>query len=63
MEQSEIAPQDTQQERKKNNLLRLLRDLIQEVEDGQFYGEFGVTFATQNGRIGHYEVTHRRTYK
>lgn len=55
--------QDTQQERKKNHLLRLLRDLIQEVETEQFYGEFGVTFTTQNGRIGHYEVIQRRTYK
>lgn len=63
MNQTEIIPQDTQQERKKNHILRLLRDLINEVEDGQFYGEFGVTFTTQNGRIGHYEVNQRKTFK
>lgn len=63
MDQTEAIPQDTQQERKKNQLLRLLRDLIAEVETEQFYGEFGVTFTTQNGRIGHYEVIQRRTYK
>lgn len=55
--------QDTAQERKKQQLVKLMRELIEQVESNEQYGEFGVTFSTQAGKIGHYEVHRRETYK
>lgn len=54
---------DTVQERKKAQIVSLMRKLIDEVEKGEFYGEFSVAFTAQNGRIGHYEERRVRTYK
>lgn len=63
MIQKTESPQDTPQERKKNHLIRLLRELIEKVEHEELYGEFGVSFTTQNGRIGHYKVNSQETFK
>ena len=57
------AMQDTSQERKKQHIVKLLRELIEQVESGEQYGEFGVLFNTQAGKIGHYEVHRKETYK
>jgi len=54
---------DTEQARKKASILNALKRLIDEVENGNCYGEFGVSFTAQNGRIGHYEENIKRTYK
>ena len=55
--------QDTTQERKKAAILRALQRLIDQVEAEGCYGEFGVTFSCQNGKIGHFEEHAKRTYK
>lgn len=57
------STQDTAQERKKVQIVKMLRELIEQVESAEQYGEFGVTFNTQAGKIGHYEVHRRETYK
>lgn len=54
---------DTPQERKKAQVVNLLRRLIEQVESNCEYGEFGVSFTAQNGQIGHIEENIRRTYK
>lgn len=54
---------DTPQERKKAQVVNLLRRLIEQVESGCDYGEFGVSFTAQNGQIGHIEERIRRTFK
>jgi hypothetical protein len=57
------ARTDTPQERKKAQVVNLLRGLIEQVESDCAYGEFGVSFFCQNGQIGHIEETIKRTYK
>jgi len=55
--------QDTTQERKKAAIIRTLQRLIETVEADGSYGEFGVTFSCQNGKIGHFEESAKRTFK
>ena len=54
---------DTVQERKKAAIIRTLQRLIEQVEAEGCYGEFGVMFSCQNGKIGHYEEHAKRTHK
>jgi hypothetical protein len=54
---------DTPQQRKKDQIVKLMRQLIEQVESGQLYGEFGISFSAQNGQIGHFEKHQRETYK
>lgn len=54
---------DTIQARKKEQIIKLLRRMLDEVESDQDYGEFSVTFTAQNGIIGHYEETRKKTFK
>lgn len=63
MSTAAIKSGDTVQERKKAQIVSLLRKLIDEVEKGEYYGEFAVAFTAQNGNIGHYEERRVRTYK
>lgn len=51
------------QERKKASIIRTLQRLIEQVEAEGCYGEFGVMFSCQNGKIGHYEEHAKRTHK
>lgn len=55
--------QDSPSERKKAQIVNLLRKLIEQVESDNAYGEFGVSFTAQNGQIGHIEESIKRTYK
>lgn len=59
----EPIEQDTAQARKKAQILAMLKRMIDEVETEGWYGDFGVSFSAQNGKIGHYEQTIKRTYK
>lgn len=54
---------DTEQDRRKASLIRVLQRLIEQVEADGMYGEFGVSFSAQNGKIGHFEETAKRSYK
>lgn len=54
---------DTAQDRKKQQMLMVLRQLIERVETEELYGEFSVTFMAQAGKIGHFEEHSRRTFK
>lgn len=47
----------------KRDIIETLRRLIDDVETGCLFGEFGVTFKAQNGRIGHFEEVQRRVHK
>jgi hypothetical protein len=58
-----VVETDSTQERKKAAILRALQRLIDQVEAEGCYGEFGVTFSCQNGKIGHFEEHAKRTYK
>ena len=60
---AQVKTTDSPQERKKAQLVNLLRKLIEQVESGGEYGEFGVSFTAQNGQIGHVEERVRKTYK
>jgi hypothetical protein len=60
---SATANTDTAQERKKAQVVNLLRKLIEQVESDNAYGEFGVTFMAQNGQIGHIIEKRERTFK
>lgn len=51
------------QNRKADSLIRLLEQMIRDVQDGRLYGEFAVRFTAQGGNIGHYEEDRRVTYK
>lgn len=59
----EASAVDTSQERKKAQLVKMLQRLIEQVEAEGCYGEFGVMFSCQNGKIGHYEEHAKRTFK
>lgn len=54
---------DEMQDRKKAAIVRTLQRLIETVEAEGCYGEFGVTFSCQNGKIGHFEEHAKRTFK
>lgn len=54
---------DTSQDRKKQQLLTVLRQLIERVETEELYGEFAVVFMAQAGKVGHFEERTKRTYK
>jgi hypothetical protein len=54
---------DTDAERRKASIVRLLQGLIEQVEADGMYGEFGITFTAQNGKIGHYEEHRKRSFK
>ena len=58
-----LAESDTSQERKKQQLLTVLRQLIERVETEELYGEFAVVFMAQAGKIGHFEERTKRTFK
>ena len=60
---SAVENADSVNARKKAQIVNLLRDLIKQVETEHLYGEFGVSFSAQNGQIGHFEETLRKTYK
>jgi hypothetical protein len=60
---TQAANQDTEAERRKASVIRLLHRLIEQVEADGMYGEFGVSFTAQNGKIGHYEEHLKRSYK
>ncbi len=57
------ARADDQAERKAVDLIQRLESLIEEVQQGRKFGEFGVSFTAQAGKIGHYEVKTKETYK
>ena len=52
-----------EQQRKKSELLNMLERLIDDVEAGRLFGEFGISFSTQSGKIGHYEESRKTTFK
>lgn len=54
---------DTSQDRKKQQLLTVLRQLIERVETEELYGEFSVVFMAQAGKVGHFEERTKRTFK
>lgn len=54
---------NSEQSRKESELLNLLEGLIRDVKAGRLFGEFGVSFTAQSGKIGHFEETRRRTLK
>jgi hypothetical protein len=54
---------DTEQERKKALILGVLEQLMQEVESDRCFGEFGIVFTCQNGKIHQIEEKRNRTYK
>ena len=55
MEASTKRTLDEAQARKSDALISLLERIIQDVQAGRLYGEFGVSFTAQGGSIGHYE--------
>lgn len=59
----EGAQLDEAQARKTSALLTLLERLIEDVQEGRLYGDFGVTFTAQGGKIGHYEEHRKTTFK
>lgn len=59
---SQVEP-SSDQIRKKSELICLLSRLIDEAQDEHSFGEFSVSFSTQSGKIGHYEVNRKTTYK
>ena len=54
---------NSEQSRKESELLNLLEGLIRDVKAGRLYGEFGINFTAQSGKIGHIEELRRRTFK
>lgn len=54
---------NSEQERKKSDLVRQLECLIEEVQRNRLFGEFTISFSAQAGKISHYEEVRRRTYK
>jgi len=58
-----VAATDNAQDRKKQQVVMILRQLIERVETEELYGEFGVTFMAQAGKIGHFEEHTKRTFK
>lgn len=56
-------PIDEAQARKADALVRLLESMIAEVQSGRMYGEYGVSFTAQGGKIGHFEEHRKTTYK
>lgn len=54
---------NSEQARKKSDLLNMLESLIDDVQRGRLFGEFSVTFTAQSGKIGHIEELRRRTFK
>lgn len=56
-------PEHEEQQRKESDLLNTLERLIQDVRTGRLFGEFGVHFTAQAGRIGHYTEERRITRK
>jgi hypothetical protein len=54
---------NSEQERKKSDLIRLLEKLIDDVHDDRLFGDFSVSFSAQSGKIGHFEEVRRRTFK
>ena len=62
-ERLRTADPNSEQQRKKSELLNLLESLMDDVESGRYFGEFGITFTTQSGKIGHYEEVRKRTFK
>lgn len=54
---------DEAQARKATELVRILERMIADVQGGRLYGEFGVQFTAQGGKIGHYEESRKTTYK
>lgn len=54
---------NSEQSRKKSELMNLLERLLEDVEKGRMYGEFSVSFTAQSGKIGHIEELRRRTLK
>ena len=60
---STTIPLDEVQARKANVLLQLLEAMIADVQAGRLYGEYGVTFTAQGGKIGHFEEHRKTTFK
>lgn len=58
-----MADPNSEQERKKSDLLNLLERLLDDVENGRLFGDFGISFSAQSGKIGHYEENRRVTFK
>lgn len=54
---------NSEQARKESDLVGLLEGLIRDVKAGRLFGEFGVNFTAQAGKIGHIEELRRRTFK
>ncbi len=54
---------NSEQARKKSDLVRLLERLIDDVQDERLFGDFSVSFSAQNGNIGHYEEVRRKTFR
>lgn len=36
---------------------------MDDVENGRMFGEFGISFSAQSGKISHIEENRRRTFK
>lgn len=58
-----IKIESDEQRRKESDLLNTLEKLIEDVRSGRMYGEFGVHFTAQGGKIGHYTEERRITRK
>jgi hypothetical protein len=52
-----------EQQRKESDLLNTLEKMIGDVRAGRLYGEFGIHFNAQGGKIGHYTEERRITRK
>ena len=48
---------------KKMRIEQLLAELLADAELNSRFGEFGITFTVQNGKIGHFEEYRRETFK
>jgi hypothetical protein len=63
LDMTTVHDQETINDRKKAAIIKALQRLIEQVEADGCYGEFGVMFSCQNGKIGHYEEHAKRSFK
>lgn len=54
---------NSEQERKKSDLIRQMKNLIEEVQGDLLFGEFTISFSAQAGKIGHFKEVRERTFR
>lgn len=52
-----------EQASKKDRIMTAFKQLLERVESHRLYGEFSISFAAQDGVIGHFTETTKRTSK